>query len=180
MILETERLLLRQPQLGDASDYAAIWSDPEVVRFLSGRTWSLADAEAAIGRMQRHWDWFGIGLFTIVRKEDERVLGRVGFLFWDEQWRNGLREKIEPHETEIGWTLGREFWNQGYATESALACRDHAFGPLGLTRVISLIALQNAASIRVAEKIGETYEGKVREGFFRDPVGLYSLNGPAR
>jgi RimJ/RimL family protein N-acetyltransferase len=180
VILETERLVLRRPEAKDAPDYAAIWGDPEVVRFLSGRTWTLAEANAAIGRMRRHWDWYGIGLFTVVRRQDERILGRVGFLLWDEHWQNGHREQIEPHETEIGWTLGREFWNQGYATEGALACRDQAFGPLGLTRVISLIASPNTASIRVAEKIGESFERRVRGGFFRYPVDLYSLNRPAR
>jgi len=178
--LETERLLLRRPELEDAPDYAAIWSDPEVVRFLSGKTWTLEHAEQTIGRMQRHWDWFGIGLFTVVRKEDERILGRVGFLVWNERWQNGNGGQVEPNETEIGWTLGREFWNQGYATEGALACRDHALGPLGLTRVISLIASGNTASIRVAEKIGETFEREIPDGFFRRPVGLYSLNVPAR
>jgi RimJ/RimL family protein N-acetyltransferase len=180
VILETERLLLRRPAPEDAPDYTEIWSDPEVVRFLSGRTWSLTDAEASIGRMQRHWDWFGIGLFTLVRKEDKRILGRVGFLLWDDGWQNGLSERIEPRETEIGWALGREHWNQGYATEGALGCRDYALGPLGLTRVISLIHFENAASIRVAEKIGETFEREVRGGFFRFPVDLYSSNGPAR
>jgi len=180
LILETERLLLRPPAAEDAPDYAEIWSDPEVVRFLSGRTWSLADAEAAIGRMQRHWDWFGMGAFTVLRKADDRILGRIGFLLWDDRWRHGDTERIVPHETEIGWALGREFWNHGYATEGALACRDHALGQLGLTRVISLIASENAASIRVAEKIGETFEREVRGGFFRYPVDLYALNGPAR
>ena len=53
-------------------------------------------------------------------------------------------------------------------------------GPLGLTRVISLIASGNTASIRVAEKIGETFEREIPDGFFRRPVGLYSLNVPAR
>jgi RimJ/RimL family protein N-acetyltransferase len=183
--LETERLLLRRPEPKDAADYATIWSEPEVVRFLSGKTWTLADAELGIKRMQRHWEWFGIGLFTVVRKKDERILGRVGFLLWDsERWMNGHLERIEPpFETEIGWTLGREFWNRGYATEAALACRDLAFGELGLDRVISLIASENHASVRVAEKIGETFEREIAGGFFRCPVNLYSVetgNGPAR
>ncbi len=180
-MIETERLLLRRPEAEDAPDYAAIWGDPEVVRFLSGKTWTLADAEETIGRMQRHWEWFGTGLFTVVRKEDERILGRTGFLVWDpSRWMNGHRERLEPPwETEIGWTLGREFWNQGYATEAAAACRDRAFAQ-GLTRVISLIAAENRASIRVAEKIGETFEREVLGGLFRIRVVLYSLNRPAR
>ena len=181
MTLETERLLLRRPEPEDASAYAAIWSDPEVVRFLSGQIWDLERAKLAIERMLRHWEWFGTGLFTVARKEDERILGRVGFLLWDaSRWMNGHLERIEPpFETEIGWTLGREFWNQGYATEAAAACRDHALAE-GLTRVISLIAAENTASIRVAEKIGETFEREIKGDFFRFPVSLYSLNVPAR
>ena len=180
-MIETERLLLRRPTAEDAPDYAAIWSDPEVVRFLSGETWDLDRAKRAIERMLRHWEWFGTGLFTVVRREDERILGRVGFLLWDaSRWMNGLFERIEPpFETEIGWTLGREYWNRGYATEAAVACRDHAFGE-GATRVISLIAAGNQASIRVAEKIGETLEREISGGFFPFPVELYSLNVPAR
>jgi [ribosomal protein S5]-alanine N-acetyltransferase len=182
MRLETERLLLRLPEPEDAAAYAAVWREPEVVRFLAGKLWTLADAQEAIARMRRHWEWYEIGLFSVVRKEDERVLGRVGFLLWDERWVNGHHERLEPPlETEIGWTLGREFWNRGYATEAALACRDWALGELGLTRLISLIATGNAASVRVAEKIGETFECEVAGGWFRRPVDLYSLgNGPAR
>ena len=182
MILETERLLLRRPAAEDAPAYAAIWGDPEVVRFIGGETWDLQRAQDGIERMRRHWEWFDIGLFTVVRKRDERILGRVGFLVWNENWQNGHRERVEPVETEIGWTIGREFWNRGYATEAAAACRDQALGPLGLKRVISLIAAENTASIRVAEKIGETFEREIRGGFFRFPVGLCALEAgsPAR
>jgi RimJ/RimL family protein N-acetyltransferase len=180
--LETERLLLRLPEPADTAGYADVWSDPEVVRFLGGKLWTLEDAERAVARMRRHWDWFGLGLFSVVRKEDERLLGRVGFLVWDsEQWVNGHDAKLEPPlETELGWTLGREHWNRGYATEAALACRDSALGQLGLTRLISLIARGNAASVRVAEKIGERFERQVVGGFFRHPVDLYSLGAGAQ
>jgi RimJ/RimL family protein N-acetyltransferase len=177
MQLETARLLLREPRPEDLPTYHEIWSDEETTRFLGGtKTWD--EAEAMIERMRRHWDWFGIGLFSVERREDERVLGRVGFLVWDpERWANGLRERLTgPVETEIGWTLGREHWGRGYATEAALECRDWALGELGLTRLISLIARANAASIRVAEKLGERFEREVAGGFFRHPVGLWSLD----
>jgi RimJ/RimL family protein N-acetyltransferase len=184
--LETERLLLRLPEPADAAGYAAVWSDPDVVRFLGGKPWTLEDAERGVARMRRHWDWFGLGLFSVVRKEDECLLGRVGFLVWDpERWVNGHHAKLEPPlETEVGWTLGREHWSRGYATEAALVCRDWALGELDLTRLISLIARGNAASVRVAEKIGEHFERQVAGGFFRHPVDLYALDAgtqsPAR
>jgi RimJ/RimL family protein N-acetyltransferase len=176
MQLETARLLLRAPHADDAPAYHEIWSDPETTRFVGG-TKTREEAEAMIERTTCHWEWYGLGLFTLERKDDARVLGRAGLLLWDPlRWVNGFRERLEdPVETEIGWTLGREHWGRGYATEAATACRDWALGELGLERLISLIARPNTASIRVAEKIGESFEADVAGGFFRHPVGLWSL-----
>jgi RimJ/RimL family protein N-acetyltransferase len=101
----------------------------------------------------------------------------VGFQLWDPRdWRNGKRTRLEGDaERELGWKLGREYWGGGYATEAALACRDWALGELGLTRVISLIALENTASIRVAEKIGESFEREVENLPFPHRYGLWSV-----
>jgi RimJ/RimL family protein N-acetyltransferase len=179
--LETERLILRKPELGDLDGYLQIWSDPEVVRFLGGRTQSREEVPQGIERMLKQWDRHGVGLFTVLRKEDERLVGRVGYLLWDpERWVNAMHEELEdPLELEIGWVIASAYWNQGYATEAAAVCRDHAFDELGRDRVISLIAPENVASIRVAEKIGERYERDVE--IMVGPVGLYSLEKePAR
>jgi len=175
--LETERLLLRIPEAGDLDEYLAIFSDPQVLTFLGIGMQAREDAAAGIERMRRHWERHGIGLFSAVRKEDERLLGRVGFLLWDpERWVHAMREELEgPFETEIGWTLGSEHWGKGYATEAAIACRDWALGELGLTRLVSVIAPGNAASIRVAEKIGETFEREDLPVPFDRRVDRYSL-----
>ena len=176
MKLETERLLLRLPRPADADEFEAIWADEETVQFLGG-TKARPEVEELVKRMTRHWDTYGVGLFTVERKEDGRALGRVGFLVWDpERWVNGFREQLlPPYETEIGWTLGREHWNRGYATEAALGCRDWALAELGLTRLVSIIARDNIASIRVAEKIGERFERPIEGDHFQLPVGLWSL-----
>jgi RimJ/RimL family protein N-acetyltransferase len=178
--LETERLILRKPEAGDRDGYAEMWGDPEVVRFLGGRTQTPDEVPAGIERMLKQWDRHDVGLFSVLRKEDERVVGRVGYLLWDsERWVNAMHEELEePLELEIGWVVARTFWNEGYATEAATACRDHAFGSLGRDRVISLIAPENVASIRVAEKIGERYERDVDIGASVGPVGLYALAKP--
>lgn len=175
MRLETERLILRKPEAGDRDGYAEIWGDAEVVRFLGGRTLTPDEVPEGIERMLRHWDRHGVGLLSVLRKEDERLVARVGYLLWDpERWVNAMHEELEGDlELEIGWVVARAFWNQGYATEAATACRDHAFGALGRDRVISLIDPQNVPSIRVAEKIGERYERDVE--IMVGPVGLYSL-----
>jgi RimJ/RimL family protein N-acetyltransferase len=182
--LETERLVLRKPELDDSDAYAELWGDPEVVRFLGGTTLSPEEVPQGIERMLGQWQRHGVGLFSVLRKEDGRLVGRVGYLLWDsERWANAMHEELDGElELEVGWTIIRRFWNQGYATEAALVCRDHAFDELGRDRVISLIARDNVASIRVAEKIGESLEQRdIRGEAFRFPVDLYSVgNRPAR
>jgi RimJ/RimL family protein N-acetyltransferase len=174
--LETERLVLRTPRADDADDFFAVWGDETTTRFIGGPK-TRDEVVAMIQRMDRHWERYGVGLFALERKEDGRALGRVGLLVWDpKRWVNGFRADVaEPLETEIGWTLGREHWGRGYATEAALACRDWALGELGLTRLISLIAHENVASIRVAEKLGESFERDVEPNPFRFPVGVWAL-----
>jgi RimJ/RimL family protein N-acetyltransferase len=181
--LETERLLLRRPEVSDADGYAAVFGDPAVAKFLWATPQTREESLAAVERMRKHWDRHGIGLFSVVRKEDDRLLGRVGFLLWDpERWVNAMREELDGElETEVGWTIGSEHWGRGYATEAATACRDFALEELGLNRLVSVIAPGNAASIRVAEKIGETLEREDLPAPFPQRVDLYSLgNGPAR
>jgi RimJ/RimL family protein N-acetyltransferase len=182
MRLETARLILREPLARDARAFYGIWGDRETTRFLGG-TKTRAEVDAVVARMQAHWDSYGVGLFTVERKADGGVLGRVGLLLWDPvRWVSAFHEPLrEPVETEVGWTLAREHWGRGYATEAALACRDWALGPLGLARLISLIAHGNVASIRVAEKIGESFERDVEGGSFEQEVGIWSLGaGPKR
>jgi len=175
--LETERLVLRKPEPADRDGYAALWGDPEVVRFLGGTTISPDEVPTAMERMFGQWERHGVGLFSVLRKEDELFVGRVGYLLWDtERWVNAMHEELDGDlELEIGWTIVHELWGQGYATEAAAACRDHAFSGLGRDRVISLIARENVASIRVAEKIGESIEQEDIGGeTFRFTVDLYS------
>jgi RimJ/RimL family protein N-acetyltransferase len=182
--LETERLLLRLPEVHDLDGYMAVFSDPDVMASLGIGPQTREEGLEGIRRMRRHWDRHGIGLFTVERKDDERLLGRVGFLLWDpERWVSAMREELDGDlETEIGWTLGSDYWGRGYATEAAIACRDWALGELGLTRLVSVIAPTNTASIRVAEKIGELFERADLPGpYFKQQVDLYSLgNRPAR
>jgi len=174
--LETERLVLRLPRADDADAFYPQWQDPEAVEYVGGVK-TRDEMETMVARLIRHWEWYSIGDFTVERRADGEVIGRVGFQLWDPRdWRNGKRTRLEGDaERELGWKLGREYWGGGYATEAALACRDWALVELGLTRVISLIALENTASIRVAEKIGESFEREVENLPFPHRYGLWSV-----
>jgi RimJ/RimL family protein N-acetyltransferase len=168
-LIETERLLLRQPRVEDAPGLLEAFADPEAMRFIGdGSTTDLAGAEEAVDRWLERWDAWEIGMFVVERREDARVLGRAGFLRWDpETWEIGGRD------TELGWGLAREHWGHGYATEAALALRDWGIAERGLTRLISLIQHGNLRSVRVAEKLGERYERDVEVRGV--PTRLYCL-----
>jgi RimJ/RimL family protein N-acetyltransferase len=82
------------------------------------------------------------------RKELE-FMGRCGLLPWTIDGQN---------EVEVAYLISRAFWGQGLGTEAAQAILDYGFEKLGLSRLICLIDQENTASIKVAEKIGMTFE----------------------
>jgi RimJ/RimL family protein N-acetyltransferase len=175
--LETERLLLRAPVPADAEALAPMYADPEVMRYVGdGRTLTQADTELSVRRMIERWEADGFGLFTTLRKEDEAVIGRVGILIWNsETWEPTTRAQASgPTEVEVGYTLGRDFWGHGYATEAAGAVRDYALNGLGAERVIALIIHGNTASENVARKLGLEHERDIRLGL-RD-AQLFALD----
>jgi RimJ/RimL family protein N-acetyltransferase len=174
--LETERLVLRRPRPEDAEAFYPQWQDADALQFVGGVK-TREQVEEMVERLLRHWDWYGLGEFTVERRDDGAVLGRVGLQLWDPRdWTNGKRKRLDGEvETELGWKLGHEHWGSGYATEAAAACRDWTLGELARTRLISLIALENVASIRVAEKIGESFEREVDNTPFPHRYGLWSL-----
>ena len=146
-ILETERLRLRMFEERDLDDYARMCANPEVMEFLGGRPLSRDETWRQIATFLGHWQLRGYGLFAAELKEGGAFIGRMGL--WRPEGWPGL---------EIGWALDRPHWGQGYATEGARAVLRHAFEDLGVAKLISVLHPNNKASIRVAEKIGETYE----------------------
>jgi RimJ/RimL family protein N-acetyltransferase len=179
--LTTERLRLRSFRRSDLDDYAALNSDPEVLRYLgSGQEpWDRGRSSRHMAFLLGHWQVWGSGTWAVTHRESGEFLGVVGFSE-PEGWP-GL---------ELAWTLVRRAWGHGYATEAARAAMDHAFTVLKRDRIISLIAPENRASIRVAERLGEVLQGRIdhygremlcygidRETYLREvaPVGALAL-----
>jgi len=142
------------PRPDDAEPLVEVISDAETMRYIGdGSTGDLAAAERTIGKWLTRWEESGIGQCVVERREDGRFVGRAGFLVWDP----GTWTPAPEGETEIGWTIVRSLWGNGYATEAALALRDWT----DRRRLISLIQHGNERSVRVAEKLGERYERDV-------------------
>lgn len=151
--LETERLRLRSLGGSDLDDYAALYGDPEVLRYLGcgPEPWDRGRCWRHMAFLKGHWQLAGAGIWAVEHRETGAFLGLIGFAA-PEGWPG----------FELAWTLARRWWGHGYATEGARAALDHAFTTLEKDRVISLIHPDNAASIRVAERIGERLQGRIQ------------------
>jgi RimJ/RimL family protein N-acetyltransferase len=148
-ILETERLRLRGPRLTDLDASAALWADPEVVRFVGGKPLSKEDVWARLLRHAGHWAWLGYGLWVLEEKATGDYVGEAGYA-------NHMRA-IEPPLTdmpELGWVLATRFHGKGYATEAVRAANLWGDSHFAAARTACIIDPQNVRSIRVAEKCG--------------------------
>ena len=145
--VETPRLILRAPRLEDLDPWAAMMADPETARFIGG-TAPRAVTWRALMTMIGAWHANGFAMFSVIEKSTGRWIGRVG-PWMPEGWPG----------SEIGWTVIREYWGRGFATEAAAASIDWAFDHLGWTQIIHSIAPDNAASQRVARKLGSRHRG---------------------
>ena len=154
--LETERLVLRLPRLDDAPAAAEYLGDPEVMRFLGGQTVPPEDAPAVVQKWMHRWETDDMGPFVLERRDDGRFVGRCGILVWDSRrWTQSTYADAGEHaRPELGWTLVRRYWGNGYATEAARTARDWVRAERGLRRLISLVNPANVASQRVAERLG--------------------------
>jgi ribosomal-protein-alanine N-acetyltransferase len=148
-VLQTDRLLLRTWQDEDLDDLVALHSHLDVSRYLSrhGKPWTHAEAADRIAGWMREFKAHGITKLKLLRREDERFLGRAGLSFF-----------AETDQFELGYSLAPNFWGQGYATEiaSALAC--HFFRLNLRNRFIAFAHIDNAASLKVLKKIGMIYD----------------------
>ncbi len=144
-ILETPRLLVRDWEDADLDAVFRIYSDPEVVAFFFVPPDDRAASAARLRRMrQRNADHPGeYGGWAMVERASGHVVGTLL-----------LKELEDSGEIEVGWHLARDAWGHGYATEGARAALDHAFGRVGLLRVVCVIHPDNLRSLAVARRLG--------------------------
>ena len=146
--LETERLVLRMWREEDFDTYAEICADPEQMRYIGGAM-DRMNAWRHMAVLVGHWHLRGYGHWAVEEKATGKFIGRIGFLN-PEGWPG----------FELGWALLPASQHKGYATEGARRALEYAFTEMDREHVISLIHPDNQPSIRVAERLGETVEGK--------------------
>jgi [ribosomal protein S5]-alanine N-acetyltransferase len=167
MQLETKRLLLRPMLPSDFDALLLIFTDPNVMAAFNYPPFTHEQMQSWLQRNLGHQTEFGYGLFSVILKETDELIGDCG-----------LEQMDDMNAAELGYDFRSAFWNQGYATEAACAVRDYAFDVLHLPHLISLIRVGNLASQRVAEKVGMTLlEEFMRYGVSYWKFALNNLNG---
>lgn len=149
VLLETERLIMRPPELGDFDDSYAMWSEEVVTRHITGRPSTLAEAWARLMRSAGHWTLLGFGFWVVRDKESGKFVGEVGF--------GQFKREMEPSlgtTPEIGWVLAPAAHGQGYATEAVRAALAWASLRWPDAETACIISPENSASLRVAKKCG--------------------------
>jgi ribosomal-protein-alanine N-acetyltransferase len=168
IILETSRLILRHPTPDDLDSLYALYRDPEMVRFIPDAPRNYEET-----RKELEWHRHGhpkhpqLGLWSTIEKASNRYLGRCGLLPWSIDGQE---------EVEVAYSIAREHWGRGFATEAARAILTYGFEDLHVPRLVCLIDPQNIASIRVAEKIGMAFEKACEDEM--GPFWLYARNKP--
>lgn len=114
---------------------------------------------------QKNYEEYGVGLWIVEDKVTGEFLGQCGI----------VPQEVEGvTEMEIGYLFVRRFWGKGYATEAALACKNYGFERLNLSKMISLIKVDNIPSTKVAERIGMKMMKKINK--WGKEVFVYSVS----
>ncbi len=166
MVAETERLLLRRLRMDDLDSMCEVLCNPEVMRFSLGVK-ARADVLQWLSACVEAYARTGFGIWGVVEKSSKVVVGYCGL--------TQHRDIDGQPEVEIGFRLARGYWSRGFATEVALAVRDHARQSLSIPRLVALVDPDNAASARVVEKIGMTHEKDVMLPGYDYPDRLYAM-----
>ncbi|MCL4219767.1 MAG: GNAT family N-acetyltransferase [Phycisphaerales bacterium] len=155
----TPRLRLRAWREGDLPRLAELAGAPEVYRFTLRipRPYTIEHARQFMHVQREAWAK-GEGLIlAIARRDGDEVMGTVG-----------LEINRAMDRAELGFWVGVEHWNRGYATEAAGAMLGYGFGNLGLNRIFAGHFAGNEASARVQQKLGMKREGVLRQAFKKD------------
>jgi len=153
LILETERLALRELGEADADFIHGLLNEPSFLQYIGDRGVRTPDDARAYIRNgpMASYAAHGFGLWLVVRKEDSTPLGMCGLL---------KREALD--DVDLGFAYRPAYWRQGYAVEAGRAVLGLARDRFSLTRVVAITTEDNTGSITVLERLGFVFERQVR------------------
>ncbi|EOS36404.1 N-acetyltransferase [Lachnospiraceae bacterium] len=144
MILETDRLYLREMQQSDFGSLCKILQDEDTMYAYNG-AFSDDEVQEWLDRQIYRYQKWNFGLWAVILKETDEMIGQCGLTM--QPWK-------DAEVLEIGYLFERSFWHKGYAIEAAAACKKYAFEVLKADEVCSIIRDTNTASQNVAVRNG--------------------------
>ena len=153
--IETPRLLLRPLTEDDEEHFVKLFADPRVTRYIT-LTEEPMPKEWAVEELRENlagWRKYGYGPWSAIHRETGRWIGKIDL--------SVLEDCPRDDKTEVGWELDPAFWGQGLATEGGQAAIRYGFTDLDFSRIISVTTPTNVASMRVMEKCGLMYQGRI-------------------
>jgi RimJ/RimL family protein N-acetyltransferase len=166
--IETHRLILRGHTLEDFEALHAMWTEPDVYRYITGRPSTREESWSRLLRYIGHWTLLGYGYWVVEERATAAFVGEMGFA----DFHRDMDPPLEGRP-ELGWILKKSAHGKGYATEALTAIAAWGDAHFGEKETACMIAPENTASIRVAEKIGfveklqTTYKGEPTLVFYR-------------
>lgn len=146
--LESDRIRFRRITEDDLDDLAALYADPDVMRYYP-RTRTKEETRESIQTYQKKYETETVSLMAAIHKRENKFIGRCGIMLQE------IEGEVFP---EVGYMLDKFFWRGGLGTEAAIAFRDFGFSEMNYPKIISIIHPLNLASQGVAKNMGMTYE----------------------
>lgn len=174
--IESERLIFRRIDQTDFEFFVRIHADPMVARYLGrGRVRSIEETHALLESFYETYERLELGPLAVVRKADGILIGRCGLCdmalevnttsgrmprVWFQRSQVPLDSNV-IFEQELGYTLDRHYWGQGYASEAAACVFEYASSTMPFRSIVSVIHPDNAASIKIAKRCGARHDNTV-------------------
>lgn len=151
--METDRLKIRRMRRDDVKNLLEIFADPVAMVYYPSIKDEI-ETKKWIEWTIDNYHKYGVGLWIVEDKQNGKFLGQCGI----------VPQKVDGQvQMEIGYSFVRDAWGNGYATEAANACKDHGFHTLKYKRLVSLIDPENHPSIKVAERVGMSFEKQINK-----------------
>jgi RimJ/RimL family protein N-acetyltransferase len=148
--IQTERVIMRLFTMNDLDDLASILGNSQVMKYLEMKCQPLSreQTEKTIAAIIKHWETNGFGRWAVVCRESNKLIGMAGF-------------RAHEDVAELVYILDEPYWGKGLATEIARAILKYGFEKHNFSRIVAMTRPANAASRRVMDKIGMTFEKEV-------------------
>ncbi|WP_057466000.1 GNAT family N-acetyltransferase [Pseudovibrio sp. POLY-S9] len=147
--LNGERIIMRAHQTSDFEACCALWADPDVVRYISGKPSSPTDTWGRILKYAGHWSLSGFGYWAVIEKNSGELIGDVGF----SDFKRDITPSLDGF-AEAGWVISPKFHGKGYAREAVELSLSWLRSSRLFPEVHCIIAPENTASVSLAKRVG--------------------------